>query len=106
VNILKKKNYFVTNGLLTVIRILSAMDKDNESQGQQPNQSTASQQQQLSSEAQKRMDELQDEFLNTGRIGRRNAMPDILDEHCETTTADLPLKLSALTTSGENSFTL
>lgn len=76
------------------------MDKDNETQ--QPNQSTAAQQQQQqASEAQKRLDELQDEFLNTGRIGRRNAMPDILDEHCETTTADLPLKLSALTTSGE-----
>ncbi|KAG5682286.1 hypothetical protein PVAND_011646 [Polypedilum vanderplanki] len=43
-------------------------------------------------------DELQDEFINTGRIGRRNALPDILDSHCETSTADLPMKLSALTT--------
>lgn len=46
-------------------------------------------------------DEYSDEFYNSGRIGRRNALPDILDEHCETSTADLPLKLSALTTSGE-----
>lgn len=49
----------------------------------------------------KNPDEFQDEFYNSGRIGRRNAMPDILDENCETSTADLPLKLSALTTSGE-----
>lgn len=46
-------------------------------------------------------EKIQDEFLNTGRIGRRNALPDILDSHCETSTADLPLKLSALTTNGK-----
>ncbi|CAD7092159.1 unnamed protein product [Hermetia illucens] len=40
------------------------------------------------------------EFFNTGRIGRRNALPDILGYNCTTTTtADLPLRLSALTTS-------
>lgn len=39
-----------------------------------------------------------EEFLSTGRTGRRNAMPDILGEHAETGTADLPDKLSALTT--------
>lgn len=38
------------------------------------------------------------EFLSTGRTGRRNAMPDILGEHAETGTADLPEKLEALTT--------
>ncbi|KAL7038436.1 hypothetical protein ACKWTF_009578 [Chironomus riparius] len=48
-------------------------------------------------------EKIQDEFLNTGRIGRRNALPDILDSHCETSTADLPLKLSALTTSDSSS---
>lgn len=77
------------------------MDKDNQEKDQQ--QSTQQQQQTPSgSSSSKKMDELQDEFLNTGRIGRRNAMPDILDENRETSTADLPLKLSALTTSGEN----
>lgn len=38
------------------------------------------------------------EFFNTGRVGRRNAMPDILGQHCRTTTADLPDQLSALST--------
>lgn len=74
------------------------MDKDNQEKDQQ---STQQQQTSSGSSSSKKMDELQDEFLNTGRIGRRNAMPDILDENRETSTADLPLKLSALTTSGE-----
>lgn len=39
------------------------------------------------------------EFYNTGRIGRRNALPDILGSHCTTTTADLPTQLGALSTS-------
>lgn len=39
------------------------------------------------------------EFYNTGRIGRRNALPDILGQHCTTTTADLPTQMGALTTS-------
>jgi cAMP-dependent protein kinase inhibitor len=44
----------------------------------------------------------QDEFYNTGRIGRRNAMPDILGNNCTASSGgDLPLKLSALTTNGE-----
>lgn len=38
------------------------------------------------------------DFYNTGRVGRRNALPDILNNHCTTSTADLPDKLSALTT--------
>lgn len=38
------------------------------------------------------------EFLSTGRTGRRNAMPDILGQHAETGTADLPSRLEALTT--------
>lgn len=38
------------------------------------------------------------EFHNTGRVGRRNAMPDILGNHSTTSTADLPEQLSALTT--------
>lgn len=42
------------------------------------------------------------EFYNTGRVGRRNALPDILNHHHSTTsTADLPDKLGALSTSGE-----
>lgn len=41
------------------------------------------------------------EFLVTGRTGRRNAMPDILDPpHAGTTTAGLPERLQQLATSG------
>lgn len=39
------------------------------------------------------------DFYNTGRVGRRNALPDILNhQHVNTSTADLPSRLSALTT--------
>ncbi|XP_015596545.1 uncharacterized protein LOC107268357 isoform X2 [Cephus cinctus] len=38
------------------------------------------------------------EFLSTGRTGRRNALPDILGQHADTGTADLPSRLEALTT--------
>lgn len=44
------------------------------------------------------VDPSHNEFFNTGRVGRRNAMPDILGQHCRTTTADLPDQLSALST--------
>ncbi|XP_055607063.1 cAMP-dependent protein kinase inhibitor beta-like isoform X2 [Uranotaenia lowii] len=44
-------------------------------------------------------DDVHTEFYNTGRIGRRNALPDILGTHCTTTTADLPTQLGALSTS-------
>ncbi|XP_058822730.1 voltage-dependent calcium channel gamma-8 subunit-like isoform X2 [Topomyia yanbarensis] len=43
-------------------------------------------------------DEFHSEFYNTGRIGRRNALPDILGSHCTTTTADLPTQMGALST--------
>lgn len=43
-----------------------------------------------------------DEFFNTGRVGRRNALPDILSSHATISTADLPDQLSALTTSDKN----
>ncbi|CAB3359252.1 Hypothetical predicted protein [Cloeon dipterum] len=39
------------------------------------------------------------DFLTTGRTGRRNAMPDILNENAKASTADLPEKLQALTCS-------
>lgn len=39
------------------------------------------------------------DFYNTGRVGRRNALPDILSSHATVSTADLPDQLSALTTS-------
>lgn len=42
--------------------------------------------------------DLHNDFYNTGRVGRRNAMPDILGQHCKTTTADLPDQLNALST--------
>lgn len=42
------------------------------------------------------------EFFNTGRVGRRNALPDILSSHATVSTADLPDQLSALTTTDKN----
>lgn len=42
------------------------------------------------------------EFLSTGRTGRRNAMPDILGQHADTGTADLPSRLEALTTDSQH----
>ena len=42
------------------------------------------------------------EFLSTGRTGRRNAMPDILGQHAETGTADLPSRLEQLTTESQH----
>uniref|UniRef100_A0A182JYC1 Uncharacterized protein n=1 Tax=Anopheles christyi TaxID=43041 RepID=A0A182JYC1_9DIPT len=44
-------------------------------------------------------DEYHHQFYNTGRIGRRNALPDILGTHCTTTTADLSTQLGGLSTS-------
>ncbi|CAH1175782.1 unnamed protein product [Phaedon cochleariae] len=38
------------------------------------------------------------EFLSTGRTGRRNAMPDILGQHAHVTSSDLSTKLQTLTT--------
>lgn len=43
------------------------------------------------------------EFIASGRTGRRNAMPDILNEHAATTTADLPEALEKLSCSGGSS---
>lgn len=40
-----------------------------------------------------------EEFLTSGRTGRRNALPDILGEHALVTSSDLPAKLQSLTTS-------
>jgi cAMP-dependent protein kinase inhibitor len=45
-------------------------------------------------------EDFHNEFYNTGRMGRRNALPDILGNHAATTTADLPAALDALTTQG------
>jgi len=40
-----------------------------------------------------------EEFLSSGRTGRRNALPDILNEHITViSSADLPAKLQQLTT--------
>ena len=39
------------------------------------------------------------EFLASGRTGRRNALPDILGENALVTSSDLPSRLQALTTS-------
>lgn len=42
--------------------------------------------------------ELTNDFFNTGRAGRRNALPDILSSHATISTADLPDQLGALST--------
>lgn len=42
--------------------------------------------------------ELTSDFFNTGRAGRRNALPDILSSHATISTADLPDQMGALTT--------
>lgn len=47
--------------------------------------------------------ELTSDFFNTGRAGRRNALPDILSSHATISTADLPDQLSALTTTDSKS---
>ncbi|CAG9782700.1 unnamed protein product [Diatraea saccharalis] len=45
-------------------------------------------------------EEVPKEFLETGRTGRRNAMPDILHpQGAEVTTSDLPSRLQQLATS-------
>ena len=46
-------------------------------------------------------DPVQD-FLTTGRAGRRNALPNILSEHALTSTADLPDQLMGLSTKGND----
>ena len=44
-----------------------------------------------------------DDFLATGRTGRRNAMSDIHDEKCATVaTGDLPSELSKMSCSGQS----
>lgn len=73
------------------------MDKEKEQQTQQPAADTTA-------AVGKPGDEFQDEFYNSGRIGRRNAMPDILGSNSTASSGgDLPLKLSALSTNGESS---
>ncbi|BES96003.1 cAMP-dependent protein kinase inhibitor [Nesidiocoris tenuis] len=42
------------------------------------------------------------DFLTTGRVGRRNALPDILSEHAHVSTADLPEKMDQLTTGDDD----
>lgn len=69
-------------------------EKTQQSQPQQQNADTTS------NNGSGASDQFQDEFYNTGRQGRRNAMPDILGNNSTTSTGDLPLKLSALTTNG------
>lgn len=74
------------------------MDKEKEQQPQQPTGDTAA----AGQSAGKPGDDAKDEFYNSGRIGRRNAMPDILGSNSTASSGgDLPLKLSALSTNGE-----
>ncbi|XP_032511376.1 uncharacterized protein LOC116765851 isoform X2 [Danaus plexippus] len=54
---------------------------------------------QLWDEMDRNSSEVPREFLETGRTGRRNAMPDILHpQGAEVTTADLPSRLQQLVT--------
>lgn len=82
-----------------VISAISTMDdKEKTQQSQQQSNDTTK-------NGSGKTDEFQDEFYTTGRIGRRNAMPDILGNNCTASSgADLPLKLSALTTNGMRHF--
>ncbi|XP_074032424.1 uncharacterized protein isoform X2 [Leptinotarsa decemlineata] len=43
------------------------------------------------------------EFLSSGRTGRRNALPDILGQHALVTSSDLPSKLQGLSTNDKSS---
>ncbi|KAF5307796.1 hypothetical protein FQR65_LT06668 [Abscondita terminalis] len=43
-----------------------------------------------------------EEFLTSGRTGRRNALPDILSEHALVTSSDLPGRLQSLSTNETN----
>lgn len=51
--------------------------------------------------------EVPKEFLETGRTGRRNAMPDILHpQSAEASTADLPSRLQQLSATGKFSISI
>ena len=43
------------------------------------------------------------DFLQSGRTGRRNALANILGEHAVVTSSDLPSQLEALTTKDKSS---
>ncbi|RZF32006.1 hypothetical protein LSTR_LSTR007084 [Laodelphax striatellus] len=43
------------------------------------------------------------DFLTTGRVGRRNALPDILGEHARLSTAELPDQMSCLSVTDDAS---
>lgn len=45
-----------------------------------------------------RDDNRPEDFLQSGRTGRRNALANILGEHASVTSSDLPSQLEALTT--------
>ncbi|XP_065203887.1 cAMP-dependent protein kinase inhibitor alpha-like isoform X2 [Planococcus citri] len=45
------------------------------------------------------------DFLSTGRTGRRNALADVLGEHQNVSTSDLPSKLEKLSTNDAESST-
>ncbi|XP_035902430.1 AF4/FMR2 family member lilli-like isoform X1 [Anopheles stephensi] len=110
----KMMSRFTRIQVLSIIK-LATMDKLRETGGGGPNDPTA--QQRLSTEGGAGggggggggaaaagggdgcSDEYHHQFYNTGRIGRRNALPDILGTHCTTTTADLSTQLGALSTS-------
>uniref|UniRef100_A0A182VRM0 Uncharacterized protein n=1 Tax=Anopheles minimus TaxID=112268 RepID=A0A182VRM0_9DIPT len=103
----KMMSRFTRIQVLSIIK-LATMDKLRETGAGVPNDPAA--QQRLSTEGGAGggggggggdgcSDEFHHQFYNTGRIGRRNALPDILGTHCTTTTADLSTQLGALSTS-------
>ncbi|XP_053659905.1 uncharacterized protein LOC128708949 [Anopheles marshallii] len=102
----KMMSRFTRIQVLSIIK-LATMDKLRDTGAGGPNDPSA--QQRLSTEGGASgggttggdgcSDEFHHQFYNTGRIGRRNALPDILGTHCTTTTADLSTQLGALSTS-------
>lgn len=80
--------------------IAAVMEKQQQQQQQNPNADSTNPANGGSSGSGGKSDEFHSEFYNTGRIGRRNAMSDILGNDATTTTAGLDEKLSALTTNG------
>ncbi|CAO1378749.1 unnamed protein product [Diamesa hyperborea] len=82
-----------------VLKVIAAvMEKQQQQQQQNTNAGSTNSANGGSSGSGGPSDEFHSEFYNTGRIGRRNAMSDILGNDATTTTAGLDEKLSALTT--------
>lgn len=91
----------INSDVFLVLKVIAAvMEKQQQQQQQNTNAGSTNSANGGSSGSGGPSDEFHSEFYNTGRIGRRNAMSDILGNDATTTTAGLDEKLSALTTNG------